>query len=109
MNLQALKLKGTYCYKTGTRPPGCTKPQEPTIYPLNLPDTQVLVFSVTTKRSKSSPCNFFHVGLVTPYSYPNALSLDTFNCLIVLNSSQLFKSTNKRRATYENDFFLPKE
>ena len=31
-DLQALYLSGTFCHKTGTRPPSCTMPQERTIY-----------------------------------------------------------------------------
>ena len=31
-DLQALYLSGTYCHKTGKRPPRCTTPQEPTKY-----------------------------------------------------------------------------
>ena len=30
--LQALYLSGTYCHKTGTRPPCCNTPREPTIH-----------------------------------------------------------------------------
>ena len=29
-DLQALYLSGTYCHRTGTRPPSCTKPRKPT-------------------------------------------------------------------------------
>ena len=28
----ALYLSGTYCHKTGTKPPSCQTPQQPTIY-----------------------------------------------------------------------------
>ena len=31
-DLQALYLSGTYCHKTGTRPPSCNMPRGPTIY-----------------------------------------------------------------------------
>ena len=30
--LLALYLSGTYCQKTGTRPPSCAAPRQPTIY-----------------------------------------------------------------------------
>ena len=30
-DLQASYLSGTYCHKTGTRPPSCPTPREPTI------------------------------------------------------------------------------
>ena len=31
-DLLALYLGGTYCHKTGTRPPSCQAPRQPTIY-----------------------------------------------------------------------------
>ena len=31
-NLQALYLSGTYCHKSGTRPPSCQTPRQSTIY-----------------------------------------------------------------------------
>ena len=31
-DLQDLFLSGIYCHKTGTRPPSCNKPREPTMY-----------------------------------------------------------------------------
>ena len=31
-DLLALYLSWTYCHKTGTRPPSCVTPQQPTIY-----------------------------------------------------------------------------
>ena len=31
-DLQALYLSGTYCHRTGTRPPICAKPRQPTMY-----------------------------------------------------------------------------
>ena len=31
-DLQALYLSGTYCHRTGTRPPSCAKPRQLTIY-----------------------------------------------------------------------------
>ena len=31
VGLQALSLSGTYSHKTGTRPPSCGTPQQPTI------------------------------------------------------------------------------
>ena len=34
MVLQALYLSEAYCHRTGIRPPCCTMPQEPTLYPL---------------------------------------------------------------------------
>ena len=39
-------LSGTYCHKTGTRPPSCITPQEPTIY--------VTSFSVSHTRGTVS-------------------------------------------------------
>ena len=32
IDLQALYRSGTYCHKTGTRPPSCQTPLQPTIY-----------------------------------------------------------------------------
>ena len=32
IDLQALHLNGTYCHKTGIRPPSCQTPRQPTIY-----------------------------------------------------------------------------
>ena len=34
IDLQALHFSGTYCHKTGTRPPSCQTPRQPTIYVL---------------------------------------------------------------------------
>ena len=34
IDLEALYLSGTYCHKTGTRPPSCQAPRQPTIYTL---------------------------------------------------------------------------
>ena len=28
------RISGTYCHKTGTRPPSCAKPLQPTVHPL---------------------------------------------------------------------------
>ena len=32
IDLQALHLSGTYCHNTGTRPPSCQAPRQPTNY-----------------------------------------------------------------------------
>ena len=32
MDLRALFLSGTYCHRTGSGPPSCAKPRQPTIY-----------------------------------------------------------------------------
>ena len=36
-DLQAFYPSGTYCQKTGTRPPSCSKPRQPTIYVTGFP------------------------------------------------------------------------
>ena len=49
-DLQALYLNGTYFHKTGTRPPSCTMPQEPTI---NANQTNVLFLYFTEDNSEA--------------------------------------------------------
>ena len=47
-DLQTLYLSGSSCHKTGTRPPSCAKPQQPTIYPT----VCLMFFGITCEINK---------------------------------------------------------
>ena len=66
--IQKLQFSGTYCHKTGTRPPSCQTPRQPTIYK----HTNVPLSSENTWTPFHHPQNFsekFYSALLTIVSH----------------------------------------
>ena len=61
-NLQALNLSGTYCHKTGTRPPNCNTPRELTIFILLLSGIVILGSDSKARAFYINPMNILIIN-----------------------------------------------
>ena len=76
-DLLALYLSGTYCHKTGTRPPSCATPPQPTIYLImfvNLNLNFILHFLNLAQDIDSC-----HLSNKSAVSFSNEVAVDSLN------------------------------